>query len=801
MCLTLPRPRENSRLLVALAVVAAVPSGCAPAQQPAFTVKHDIAMVRFNDPTANVNALENDSDNFSSDRKHVAIVTTRGLLATDQLRSEITVFDTAEIDRFLVSRSGAAPKPRLVASITAISQGQQTIAYAAIIHDLRWNDDGTRIYFRGQNERGGYQLYEARTDGGGCRPLTSSAFDVDHYDVAGETIAYTASPIDAPPQLPGVPINRDAYDATDVRSKDILFPGLLRPWAVKTFSMFTLRVGAHPLGPRQVPRYAVDDNSFFHHLFPFQLSPDGHWLISAEPIEGKVPKAWEAFDPTPLFERRRLRTDDSYLTRPGNVLRPRRYVLIHLGTGVSRVLLDAPSAEYLGYAQEANEAMWSRDGTRVLITNVYLPPQASTDQKGAFHPAPCAVASVDVPSLRSRCLYFNEASGPPNGQHLLDAQFGKRRDEIVVTLRGQADGVDHTVFHLRDGAWEPDPRAGKDPEESHPSQLRQSIPRVYIKQDLNEIPTLWASDPLSKATRQLWDPNPQLHQLAFGQASVLRWKDSSGREWFGGLVKPVGYVAGHRYPLVLQMYNFRQHEFLTDGTDPSAFTARHLASVGFVVLQIQKQGNTLSEEDPQTSLEGYQSAIERLSDDGLVDPHRVGVVGFSWTCWYVVNSLIKAPKLFAAATIADGLDNSYMQYMLGAPSNPDIEGQMNQIKGSSPFGQGLERWVAAAPGFHLDQVETPVRIEAIDPDSVLQEWELYGSLFMQHKPVDLIYFPDGTHIHQMPLERLESQQGNVDWMRFWLQNYEDPDPSKKAQYLRWRGLRPHLLDSSADAIR
>ncbi len=264
---------------------------------------------------------------------------------------------------------------------------------------------------------------------------------------------------------------------------------------------------------------------------------------------------------------------------------------------------------------------------------------------------------------------------------------------------------------------------------------------------------------------------------------------------------PVGYIAGQRYPLVIQMYNFREHEFLTDGTDPTAFTARHLASSGLVVLQIQKQPNTLSEQDTRTSLEGYKSAIKRLSDDGLVDPNRVGVVGFSWTCWYVINALIKAPKLFAAATIADGVDNSYVQYILSAPSQPDLEGQMNQIKGTSPFGQGLERWVREAPGFHLDQVQAPVRIEAMGPDSILQEWELYGALYMQHKPVDLIYFPNGTHIHQMPLERLESQQGNVDWMRYWLQGYEDPDPMKRAQYARWKSLRMKLSSLSASATQ
>jgi hypothetical protein len=34
-----------------------------------------------------------------------------------------------------------------------------------------------------------------------------------------------------------------------------------------------------------------------------------------------------------------------------------------------------------------------------------------------------------------------------------------------------------------------------------------------------------------------------------------------------------------------------------------------------------------------------------------------------------------------------------------------------------------------------------------------------------------------------------SQDGNVDWFRFWLQDYEDQNPAKQEQYRRWRALR------------
>jgi dipeptidyl aminopeptidase/acylaminoacyl peptidase len=770
------------------------------AQQHAFSVKDDIGMVRFNDPSADLDATENDSEAYSPDGKHVAIITTQGLLASDQVRSVISVFDLDELNSFLASPSSRSPIPRSVASVEAISQGQQTIPYAAIIHDLRWSDDSKHIIFRGQNKKGGYQLYEARTYGGECRILTPITDDVDHFDIAGNTIAYTATPLSSPPPPPGIPINRDAFDATGFRSSQILFPGEIRSFEVKTLSLFTLGIGDHPRPRRRVPGYSVQDTTFFHYLFPFRLSPDGRWLISVEPVTGSIPAYWQDFDPLTPFEHRRLRAGDPDLTRPDNVLRSRRYTLINLWTGASRILVNAPSAEFLGYVSDANRVVWSKDRKRVLLTNLYFPPDTLSGRE-VSHPMPCVVASIDLPSLERRCLYFNGVPMPWSAEHVANVGFGKNRGDVFVTLRSASGERNIVGFQFVNGEWSPDSLRNRSTAQTADSETRQhGGVRVYVKQDLNQLPTLWASDSQTKNRRQLWNPNPQLAHVAFGQVSVFRWRDSSGRDWIGGLVKPVGYIPGHRYPLVIQMYVFREHEFLTDGTDPSAFAARHLASAGMVVLQIRKQPNVLSDQDASTSLDGYESAIRQLSNDGLIDSRKVGVVGFSWTCWYAINALIKAPKLFAAATIADGLDNSYAQYIFGAPSQPNLQAQMNQIRGGSPFGPNLERWVKEAPGFHLDQVQTPVRIEANDPDAILQEWELYGGLYLQHKPVDLIYFPEGTHIHQRPLERLESQQGNVDWMRFWLQGYEDPDPAKCAEYQRWKKMRS-AMDGEPSAAR
>jgi dipeptidyl aminopeptidase/acylaminoacyl peptidase len=799
---TLPafrRLRENSRLILLYLFPAAFFSGHAPCQQQkAFSVKDDIAMVRFNDPAEEANAFTQDCDLYSPDRKYVAVVTTKGLLATDQVQSSISVFDLRAVERFLQSSSYPRPRPRVVATVTAIPYGEQTTEYAPVIKDVRWSGDGKQLYFRGQNERGGYQLYEAGVGGNAFRILTPSFYDVDRYDLAGNTIVYKAAPMDAPRPLPGIPINKDALDVTGYRLDDILFPGQMTSFESRTYSMFVLHLGGQNSVPQKIPGYSVPDTPVYLYTLPLRLSPDGTRVVSVEPVTGDIPESWERYDPVPLLEYLRLRSEDPNLTRPDNIMRVRQYVLINLVSGEKTPLVAAPHAQALGYYADANRVAWSNDETRVLLPNVFFPASPDAPTATAIPTKPCAVASVDLPSLNRRCLYFDGDAMPFPPGHVSGVRFGRDRDEAVVSVKQDNKEQELITFHLVGNAWKlvsevPIPSNGDAVQQTAQQSARYAPDlRLYMRQSLNDAPALWAFDPRTKEDHLLWNANPQLERLAFGEASIYRWKDPTGREWMAGLVKPVGYVPGHRYPLVIQMYMFREHQFLTDGTDPSAFAARHLASAGFVVLQIQKQPNVLSDEDAQTSLAGYRSAIQRLSEDGLIDPNRVGVVGFSWTCWYAVNAIVKAPQLFAAATIADGLDNSYMQYMLFAPDDPNLQDQMKRIRGGRPIGAGLDRWIKEAPGFHLDQARTPVRIETINPASILQEWELYASLRMQHTPVDMTYIPNGTHIHRRPLERFESQQGNVDWMRFWLQGYEDPDPAKRPQYQRWRKLRAGL---------
>jgi hypothetical protein len=782
-----------------VAVILGIVTACAgaSAQDHPFTVKDDIAMVRFSEPFPQSGVVGSEIAPQSPDGRYFAVITSRGLLASDQIQSQVEIFRREKVRAFMQPTRSSQPfTPRVVATIVGPVRYDGVYPYAKLIEDLRWSADGTSIYFKGESSSGAYQIYEAKIDGSGFRALTPAKWSVDRYDVERDTIAYTASLPDNGPIDRGIPINRDAWMVTGVSVDDILFPGQDSTSGPETFSVWVMKKSHEEWKSTRMSTISFRDNwrklSF---LLPFKLSPRGDKLISLIPVT-KVPARWQSYDPAAGYETWRLRVNDPELIKDNNINKPQEYSLIDLVKGKSISLVNAPNAMSLAYV-EKNGVAWAPDERRVLVTNTFLPLDQGPLSARSQRTAPCAVASVDIPSLHTNCLLNDQGRigtggmRQRNSQGVLDVAFGANDDEALLLVDHGSGKRTVETYQFDDDVWK---LADSMPVSAATETMAEATARnkaetngiqLVVKQGLNDPPTLWAQDKQTGAERQLWDPNPQFAHIEFGNASLYQWKDKTGHEWSGGLVKPVGYVPGRRYPLVIQMYAFNKDQFITDGSFPSAFAARELASAGIMVLVVEKYPNTLSYVDPEMALHGYRSAIEHLSEAGLIDPSKVGVVGFSISCWLVESALVNAPHLFAAATIADGQANSYMEYHFYGLA---FQAQLEKVNGAKPFGEGLNKW-SRAVGFHLDQVQTPLRIEAINPLSLLGEWEIYSSLQIQNKPVDLIYFPNGTHIHQKPLERLESQQGDVDWMRFWLQGYEDPDPAKKAQYERWQHLK------------
>jgi hypothetical protein len=288
------------------------------------------------------------------------------------------------------------------------------------------------------------------------------------------------------------------------------------------------------------------------------------------------------------------------------------------------------------------------------------------------------------------------------------------------------------------------------------------------------------------------DLNPQFQGLALVRVEEVAWKTSHHHEVKAGLYWPLDYVAGKKYPLVIQTHAWSPDRFWIDGPWTTGFAAQSLAGKGFFVLQLPDPDEPHVSETPKevpAAMAIYDGAIDLLDRKGLIDRDRVGITGFSRTYWYVTYTLIHSKHHFAAAAVADGVDYSYFQYMVQSNNDPAYAGSYDLTNGAPPFGKGLLKWLKVSPAFLMDKIDTPLRIQALYPASLLFDWHWFSGLTRLGKPVEMTYIPEGTHILQKPWDRMISQQGNVDWFCFWLKGEEDPDPAKAEQYKRWRNLR------------
>jgi hypothetical protein len=119
--------------------------------------------------------------------------------------------------------------------------------------------------------------------------------------------------------------------------------------------------------------------------------------------------------------------------------------------------------------------------------------------------------------------------------------------------------------------------------------------------------------------------------------------------------------------------------------------------------------------------------------------------------------------------LADGIQPGYVNDVLLANASPAITAATRRLTGGAPKLKSIQQWFDRNPLYRLAQAKTAIRIEAMDPNGLLGMWETYYLLKANGNRVSLIYFPEGDHVLWSPREKYVSQQGNVNWYRFWLQ--------------------------------
>jgi dipeptidyl aminopeptidase/acylaminoacyl peptidase len=757
------------RALFLLAGALAQPLCChAAAEQPTpFTVQNSVEWTRILSAGTQRSVQPPPNVLFSPDRAHLLIHTRRGDVARNANVERVLAFDVKAIEAYLGSQNASPPRAQVLAEVVVRQDSNQ-------LTSIIWVDE-QRVGFLAEGANGVLQVFIADLVSGSARQVTSTENGVASFAVAGDVLlfyAYRATlhslvqPVDD--QILYTLIGR--RDPTDEA---------VELFASSVSSGVTVRIDQP--AARILPQYRT-----------IWISPSGRHGVVLVPALA-VPSHWAAYRagaPESRF------IADAAVPEPDSVTAllssKLRYAVVDLETREVRPLLDAPSgsiAQTLGPT-----AVYWPDGERsVIVSHTYLPLNVGDERERTRRASGPAIAEVDLTSGAATVIAWEPEAGSLAGGDfnglIRSAEIDPSSATLHVRRQAKSGAVRDEYFRKTSSRW----RQISEPRNSDRAQRLS----VDVRQALNERPKVYARAASSDA-KMIFDPNPDAVGLACGRTEVMTWTDDNRLPWRGGLVYPSGYVVGTKYPLILQTHGFRADRFLLDGpTDDvgTAYAAQALASAGFLVLQASESPAAVTSDEREARLvaQGWQAAIRELGARGLIDPQKIGIIAFSRTCMHAIRFLADFPQAAGAVTLADGPWWGYANQMLLANHPQSTVDHVLRTTGGEPDPHHLQEWFDAQPLYKLANARAAIRIEAMGPDSVVALWETFAVLQNAARPVDMLYFPQGAHNLMKPVERMGSQQGNVDWFRFWLKGEEDADPRKAAQYERWRRLRSRLL--------
>jgi len=252
----------------------------------------------------------------------------------------------------------------------------------------------------------------------------------------------------------------------------------------------------------------------------------------------------------------------------------------------------------------------------------------------------------------------------------------------------------------------------------------------------------------SGTLHQLGETNPQLALYAFGKSTVLQWRSERGELLRGGLLLPVTYHPGHRYPLVVFVYD-------ENGSDEvnafglAWFNMQLLTSRGYAVLF--PDGPFREGYHREDITDDVVSGVEAAVQAGYADKQRVAVMGQS-AGGYDVAGIITETTLFKAAIMIDG-ESDLVSFYLSMDSFGDAIGidwleRENGAIGTTPW-LALDKYIANSPVLHLDRVQTPLLIlegGADDESPSQQSDEMFVGLRRLNKEVTYVRYPGEGHV-------------------------------------------------------
>jgi dipeptidyl aminopeptidase/acylaminoacyl peptidase len=274
----------------------------------------------------------------------------------------------------------------------------------------------------------------------------------------------------------------------------------------------------------------------------------------------------------------------------------------------------------------------------------------------------------------------------------------------------------------------------------------------------------------------LCDPNPHVETWKLPTVTHVTWKAPDGTEVGGVLELPYGYQKGDKLPLVVAIHGGPTSSTKADLEFDPHNGRLYFAAAGYAVLLPNYRGSTGYGDKFVTDLIGHENDIEvkdilagiqHLVSEGIADPERVGVMGWS-NGGFLTNCLITlkdSPIKFKAASSGAGILDTVAEWGFNdEPAYPKV------LKGGLPW-EKPDIYRRSSPTYGLGNVTTPTLVHVGGADDRCPPGHskmLFRALNEYIKvPTELVVYPGEPH----GLTKMSHRRAKMEWDLAWFNRY------------------------------
>jgi dipeptidyl aminopeptidase/acylaminoacyl peptidase len=400
--------------------------------------------------------------------------------------------------------------------------------------------------------------------------------------------------------------------------------------------------------------------------------------------------------------------------------------------------LYSPDGKFIAVSVSDNPPRWAQSGTVQVFPAAGGPPKALA----ASYDGQPNVAGWSADGHR---LYFSEAKG--TGTQVYAYDVSANRIEEMRTAPTFYGGINLN---------------------------RTGTTFAFVRQTPEAPPEAFVASVSDFAPTQVSRANAEMKLPPLGKTEVVRWKSADGKEIEGLLTYPVGYRAGRKVPLILNIHGgpagvFQQSFIGGRGVYPLAtFAAR-----GYAILRPNPRGSSgYGTEFRRANIKDWGGAdfqdlmtgVDKVIEMGVADPERLGVMGWSYG-GYMTSWIVTQTKRFKAASAGAPVTN-----LMSFNGTADIPAFIPDYFGGQHW-EASELYQKHSPMFNVKGVTTPTMIQHGDADirvPISQGYEFYHALKAQGVPTRMLVLPRQPHGPTEPKMQLAAMQANLDWFEKYL---------------------------------